>query len=152
MTTHSTHSTSPLTAQHHAMIARRIRCPQTRDDIAQTIEIVCWRDGITDPALVTRVVRCRIGHAIQAACRRESRARTWFDGSESAAADCREAQAIERAAESESAERLYSLAGEYESDVRAWAAGDTLDSARRGRAFRGLRRIRERAGLCGVSE
>jgi DNA-directed RNA polymerase specialized sigma24 family protein len=142
----TTTTTVSLTAQHRAMIARRIRCPQSQDDLAQAIEIELWRKGITDPALVTRVVSRRTINAIRGACRREDRARTYFDGSETAAADRREAQAIERAECSESATQLFAFAGEYESAVRAWAAGEQLDSAARGKAFRGLKRIRERAG------
>lgn len=135
-----------LSASHHAYIARRIRCPQTRDDIAQAIEIELWRKSITDPALVTRVVTRRTRDAIRGACRREDRARTYFDGSESAAADRHQHAAGECEAQREHADKLYALAGEYEPDVRASIAGEQLDSARRGRAFRGLKRIRERCG------
>jgi DNA-directed RNA polymerase specialized sigma24 family protein len=59
-----------LNDHHTRHVARRIRCPQTQDDILQESLIAAWQTGIEDARQVMTIVKRRTVDAIRSAVRR----------------------------------------------------------------------------------
>lgn len=49
----------PITTAHAAYLRSRVYCESAVDDLLQTVRVQCWQQDVSDPALVTTIVKRR---------------------------------------------------------------------------------------------